>query len=582
MNYKIKVTDEGNNQVEVLKKITENHYRIEWTFTLKKDSNPIVLSEMYNDDCFVIVNWNAWVRAYSISKKELIYEKKFNGNISSSAALSKDNTELFTAYRCKDGNFLDVISLTDFSTEKSILLPDDLNPGFLACGPGETVLFYKSDVDFGEKASHGYYTVNLISEKISYTEMEYPQLDEFETAAPVISLKHNIGAMPLWDVEIKMDSNNEPLFIMKIMLFDLNSFKIIKSIPVREFRVEELSCRESASEETAEALLKKAGSSSNGLLSKFFQKTSSDEDNIDLDEYYESMVEFISGNLYSIFFYDEKSFWVSFRGGIVRRVGFDGSLSPLFKTVSLPDFSNEQMQTPDEILKTFHSHIGSVDNKRVILQAHNELYQMDINESELTSKEAVIEKALSEKKKEHVEISENDKKKIEDKDATIINVKNIKSNTGLLEALDQIVELTADIDEIKSGHLLIFKVSDGEKELPEEEFFKKAVSIKGAANKIIKIIDNFTTYKEASRLYYNEETTALAYAVYYLTKSDPQYIDYAIKYLSVIDAEHDFFNGNMLLPMLFEKYSESHGSYLKEELSKLEDGQLWLEGYEDE
>ena len=67
MKYLIETKQDGGNHVQVLKKHKENHYILAWTFALKGDSEPIVLAEMYNDDCFVIGNWKVICKTYCSS-----------------------------------------------------------------------------------------------------------------------------------------------------------------------------------------------------------------------------------------------------------------------------------------------------------------------------------------------------------------------------------------------------------------------------------------------------------------------------------------------------------------------------------
>ncbi len=55
-----------------------------------------------------------------------------------------------------------------------------------------------------------------------------------------------------------------------------------------------------------------------------------------------------------------------------------------------------------------------------------------------------------------------------------------------------------------------------------------------------------------------------------------------MRYLRVIDYEHDVFNRESLTPLLEEKYSKEYGIQIIEKLSKLDldVGEYWLESYE--
>jgi hypothetical protein len=159
MKYLIQTINNGDNQVNVLKKLAENSYSLEWSFTLKKDSEPIILSEMFNKDCFVIANWNAWIRIYSISKKELLFEKKYNASLSSKAIIPDDKTKLYIAYETKDDYkpFIEVISLINFSILTIIELPKGFKINYFVGGSDNKLLFYYLNRNISDNTwEHGY------------------------------------------------------------------------------------------------------------------------------------------------------------------------------------------------------------------------------------------------------------------------------------------------------------------------------------------------------------------------------------------------------------------------------------------
>ncbi len=560
MEYLIKTIRDGNNQVNVLKKLVENTYSLEWTFPLKKDSEPIILSEMFNKDCFVIANWNAWIRIYSISKKELLFEKIYNGSLNSKAKVSIDKTKLYIAYETKDDykSFIEVISLIDFSILTVIELPERFKIGHFTLGTTNKLLFYYLNKDFSDNTwEHGYNVINEQSKTLTNFKMDYAQWDKFETKAPVISTKHNLGIMPLWhDIEIEKDKEGNQLFVFKIMLFELTNFKVIKTIAVRTFPTQQLGYYEQTSEE---------------LAKKFRLDDKQDED------YKEAIYSFIDENLNSIFFDNHNnSFWLCFRGGIVRNVTFDGKLSPLFVTISMAGSSAKGAFN----FPGFHSEIDLIESNTIVLKEHNDSYLMNFTENEILSDKAIIEKEIIKKESIKIISSEKDKRAIEEANIVVINVPDLKNKKSYLNALDEIIQLTKNIDDIKSGHLLRFRIKDKEIFEEDEVFFEKAIKVEGAAEKIAQIISNFTKYKHAGRLYADQETTSLAHAMYNLAASNAKYIEKAIEYLSVIDYEHDVFNGNLIY-LLREKYHAEFGKQIIKGLSKLIDGELWLEIYEE-
>ena len=123
---------------------------------------------MFNKDCFVVANGEekAWARIYSISKKELIFEKNYSGIDDFKALISKDKTKMYIAYTLETDScylsFVEIISLIDFSVIKTIELPEHYYIKCFALGSNNRLLFYYVIED---PHSHGYDVINEITEK---------------------------------------------------------------------------------------------------------------------------------------------------------------------------------------------------------------------------------------------------------------------------------------------------------------------------------------------------------------------------------------------------------------------------------
>jgi len=460
MNYLIRTTRDGDNQVKVLKKIAENTYNLEWTFTLKGDDEPIILSERFNEDGFIIANWNAWVRIYNISKKELIFEKKCNGDMDSTVIISDDKTKLYIAYSTVDNEpFVEIISLLDFSTLKIHKLPIFFNIQYFTLGHNNKLMFYDTDENRKDNTwTHAYNILNEKARKIENFPMEYPQWAKFNEKPPVISTKHNVGIMPLWDnIEVKKEDVNNPLFVFKVMLFNLTDFKVEKIISVRDFTKQQLSNYETTCDEHAEI---------------FQTKNKENED-------YKEAVEDFMEQLSSIFFDKvSDSFWVCFRDGIRKNITLNGKLLPL------------------------------------------------------------IEKKLTKEEPIKIVTSKKDDLALEEENKVVIEVSDLNQERSYLDALDKMIKLTQNIDAIKSGHLLIFRVKDKENYEEEISFFKKAIKVEGAAEKIEAIVTNFINYKE-EYLWLNDETPAITYAILALVRKDKKWIPNYIDFLRCCDLDHE-------------------------------------------
>ncbi|CAM1340973.1 hypothetical protein [Tenacibaculum amylolyticum] len=548
MKYLIETKRDGGNHVQVLKKHKENHYTLAWTFALKGDSAPIVLAEMYNDDCFVIGNWNGWIRIYSISKKELIFEKNYEGKINTRAQISEDKTKLYVSVGRT--MTMEIISLIDFSILKTIELSEYVESQFFTLINEEKIIYYEPD---SYDDTHGFYVLNPVSEELKFFPVKYPQWDDLEPFNPVINVQQNVGVMPLTDdIEIKKNEEGVSVFVLKIMVFDLDTFEITNIIPIRELSVEHLGYKENDNEKIAEEL-----------------KTKEDE-----EEYQEAVAKLINDHIYSIVFDDNGSLWISFRGGIVRNVTLEGTLSPLLATESLNDNDSGVFKHP-----YFHSRIYKVKEDTIILREHSETYKMPYSKEELKSTQKVIAKKVMSTKPYEIIISTEEEQVIEEHKMVVVDVSDVDLELSYIAALDEIIKLTTAIDDIRSGHVLQFRVKNSNGVEDDEVFFNKAIQVKGGEERIVKIIENFVAYKDSARLYSDYEVTALAHAMYALADTSEKHIDLAIQYLGAIDFDHDVFNRESLLQLLKEKYHKEYGDQIVEKLSQLEFGESWVEDY---
>ncbi len=129
----------------------------------------------------------------------------------------------------------------------------------------------------------------------------------------------------------------------------------------------------------------------------------------------------------------------------------------------------------------------------------------------------------------------------------MVEVENLQSKEGILQSLDEIINRTINFNEIVNSGRVRFVFKDKkDRFLNEQLFFKYAVEV--GADKIATIIEKFVASENPEDLYWDEETTAFGFAALELGLYDKKYIDTVLKYLSVIDMEHDVFNRGELIP----------------------------------
>lgn len=557
----LKVELEGINQVSVLKKSGSGPAEVVWTFPLVGDDEPIILQQFFTATRFVVINWDGWIRAFDVDSREKIFDRKMNGSIDSRALLSLDKQRLYSVNRTDEGDLFSVFSLSDFKEEVSHLLPNNTYSRYLQIRRDGMLLMYYEDYERtseGKKWTHGYHVLDPETLDVRRFEMQYPQRAQFEAKAPVVDSSRNIGVMPCWaNVEVKRSAAGESLFVYKVITFDLDTFKLRDIIAVREYSVSHLGCYESECQEMADSF-------NAGIV---------DED------YEEALATFCQDLNTIIFETNEDAFWLCWRGGIVRKVGFDGSLSSLLVASSIPGSS---IKDPFEH-KMFHTSMSKIEPDGIILEEHNDRYKMPLQDVDLSAKTAFIPIALQKAEEDAsvLTVSDELEQQIKERGKVVIAVEDLTIEKGFYDALRQMVALTEDIDAIGCGDQLAFFVKDNNgTAMDDQQFFKAAISYPEAAEKIKCIIKNFVNYPKAARLYINAEETALCYAVYELACLGPEYFPTIFRYLSVIDEDHDVFSAETLLPFLMETYADTeHQNTIESELRKVSNG-WWLEGLE--
>lgn len=552
--HEIIIEQDGINHVKVLKPAVNNSKQLIRSFSLHGDNEPIIFKEFYTASKFVIINWNGWLRAYDLETQERIFETQLGGSVDTRAVFSPDKTMLYVAYNKDYNPMLAAFPLADLSKATVRELPENVYSGHLQMRRDGRLLMYFNNEEYtsGEDEwIHGYMVYDPYTSHFERFEMPYAQRDAFEAKAPVIHVDKNIGVMPYWgDLEIEKSEMGGPLFIYKIMVFDLNDFNIQQILPVRAFSASQLACYESECDEMAE----------------IFQERTSES------EYDEAFISFCH-ELYSIVFdKNDDAVWLCWRGGIVRKVGLDGTVSPLLVTTAVQGENNQEFSF-------FHAFLKHLEDGFLILE-EGKKYKMPLADVDLTSDKEYIPVTLSVLDEKIITSDPATEEQFQaEKGKVVIVVDDLNQAESLLHALDQMAILIEDIPALGYGDKLAFLVKDtAGLTMDDCKFFKNAQPIPGAPEKIKKVVDNFIRYERADRLYIDSEETALCYAVYELASSSPAYIETALRYLSVIDEDHDVFNTETLIPMLMEVYKGTeHEAVIREGILKVSNG-WWAEG----
>lgn len=528
--YKIIIERESVNHVKVFKHNGEG-YTNDWNFLLKGDDEPIVFSEFFSETKFILINWNGWIRVYDADSSETLFDKKLDGDTDAKAVFSLDKKQLYVVYvNDSSQTILTIVSLDSFAIQTK-----ELNVKYgnnLAIRKDGNLLLYKHDykrIDDQKIYEHFYSVLDMTCFEVEKFELPFAPPYSYNEFIPVVDFENNTVIMPAYaDVPSKTTESGEMVFEYRIVLFDANTFEVLKVLSVRDFQKNQLSYYPNDGDRITELFL-------NPERNKKYR----DEQR----EFYDNLntIKLVANGM-----------WLCFRGGILRKVHTDFTVSPLLVTASLRNSSDGMFQYP-----YFHSHLYQIDEKSIVLAEALDFYISDM--PSLVNVDSKIPIALAfvpATQEEIYKMSYTAEQEIELEyhDFFPIEVTDLSTHTGLEEALFQIENIVSDLEAAGVGSVLkfIFKDASGNT-IHEPYFFEKTTPQAPAI--VQKLIEKLIQNSKLKYVYRNAEETALCYAVYELAKQDESYLTTIIKYLSAIDMDHDVFNRENLLPLLEEKYT---------------------------
>lgn len=509
--YKILIEQEGVNHVKVFK-AAGNSFVNDWNFPLPGDDEPIIFKEFYTESRFAIINWDGWIRLFDASFQTTLVDHKLNGKSNSSAVFSLDKSMLYVAYTDDSRNHhLAILNLHNYEIV-TLALPDVYKNSMEIRKDG-CLLFYKHDwerIEDKKVFKHFYSVLDLEAQKLNQFELAFAPQFSFGEFKPVIDIENNRAIMPLYDdVPHKKNASGEIVFEYRIAFFDLDTFDITHALSVRDFPKNQLGYYENDGEE----------------MTELFLGANRDKD------YREMQREFFE-NLNTIKIVED-GMWLCWRGGILRKIDSDFNLSPLLVTDTRPNNSAKGLFQHTN----FHSHLYHIDDTTIVLAEHRDLCKSPMPEINVIDIETPIALNFEETSLDelyNLTYSKENLKEIELRDSIQINVTDLSTKAGIIDALTQIETIVSDLKAAGIGNTLILLFNDAkETTLQEPEFFAKAAAI--APELIHTILEKVMANNSIRFIYRNEEEAVLCHAVSELAKKGEAYLDTIIKYLSAID-----------------------------------------------
>lgn len=532
--YKIVVENDGVNHVRVIE-AKGDAWANYWHFPLKGDNEPIIISEFFNQSQFVLINRCGWIRAWDADSKELLLDFKLNGKINSSAVLALDESKVYISFQHTDSKYYMATCMLDTFVINMKELPANLGDTIQIRNDGN-LLFYKHDVNYVNNVyTHGYTVIDVVSNSIQQFDLPYAPQFSFDNFKPVIHLERNICIVPIYDqVFSKQNDDGEPVFEFKIALIDLTTFQVLNELSVRDFSISQFAGYESECQDMVNAF-----SSAN-----------------DRKQYLDAVKKFYS-NLTSIQVTVD-GFWLCWRGGILRKVYNDNTMSPILVTSKI---SNSTLE--GTFAHTFfHPSIYQISQSEIVLEEEPYFYQTSLPEFDALGSKEVITLELQKKTKEEIWNLSNlkkNKKEISKRNLLQINVNNLSTEQSFIVALIQIETMVAALESFGIDKTLVFVVKDSKGNvLLEPEFFSEAIKYEKAPEHLKAIVKKISQSPKIKYLHRSEEETALCYAVLELARLGEPFLTTVLDYLAKIDLGHDVFNREFVIPVLEQLFEKEY------------------------
>jgi len=542
--FKLKLELDGNNFISVLKHEKGNEYSLHWRIALGNDK-PIVLLNFYEEKKFVVVDWTAHVWVFDIEKKEELYNNKFSKEITGKGALSDDKKQLYLCYSEEEAHVA-ILSLEDFSIHRDMEYPDI---GYVYHFEKYRDKFLLYSCTKWDGWSHEYSIIDIETGAFSQQKLPHPQFDDSDRKRPILDEKNEKLIMPYWgEIEYRKDVNDQPVFMYRMMILDMKTFELEKIISVREFPVDQIDSMERYRLEAVE-----------GMLSN------------EREEDYQEGLGILMRKVDSVVLAEDgNSFWIFWRGAIVRRVDYDGNLSPLYvaKTNSGEVFKHDfPFSMLDELREDGILFRRDRDNTWLPIE--------NMNQMGATVQDFIAIEMLEVPENYQVIITKS-KEDAEDEAEQIYNlipITSIKNKKSVLGALDYM--LRNDWKQV--GHYLAFLFKSKKKSISEKEFFKQIWEIDGALDRMEKIAKKALKYGVKNRWGGDNDQATLFNLFLCLCAADPKYNQLGFQFADDMDRDHD----NWSCEQILEALSNSMGvAAYKKELENWEDLVSFIEYHE--
>ena len=525
------ITPGGCGYVELWQTGGDQSGTLVWKFMPRKNNPALILVRIINGQHLITVDEAARVGVYDIADRQEIASKEFHSRVPAGAVLEQTEGLLLLALQAaQDSNrSLLVIDPRTLEIHNRVQLPDNILLTGLKVSHDEEVVFYFPTGSISSPdVRDGLLRVNFrYNTRLSQYFSSSPT-GRFSVPPMAVCPDRNVGIRPCYErIEIIQEAG-EKRYLAKAILFELDTCKVIRKITLREFQPGHVF--EDDDPDTALSYLEAPAAS---------------EEQIEVrDEFLERIDSFA-------FCHGEDAFWVGFQHGTIRKISLAGDyLSPLIGHPGDPACTPEDIFHPTG----FDNPVSITDGNRITFGVPSVTF--DPSKLDLQSDSELIILSPAEILAPFIDTGPESEKQFS---WTIVWMDNPEDESSFQTALEQLVHLTGNIDEIRDGNLLRFKFCSRQGDLSEEEFFNITGGISGSLPAMNRFIQHLCDFEDS--LWYDSELPAGFYAIRTLVLADENQLRLLGNYLgSVVSGKYEGNTISLLVNDVINRYGLTHST----------------------
>ncbi len=522
----IKITPGFCGYIQVYRHTSDSNYDLCWEIMPKTNNPAIECAEVIHSATLLSIDKQASICFFDLDKKTELERIELKAAQLWGAVVNESKTTGVLAYSlAKDSHVK--ISRLDLKSKRILETHDCLNINrlnTLTSYEGSQVIAYiPAGGSNKPDGRDGFARIDMDTGRTKQVGLSPSPGGSFPDSPVVFCPDLKIGIRPSYDnIEIKTGDEGK-LYVAKIALFDLETGKTTRLIAVRDFLAEDVFEDDDP-----------------GYALSCFELSPL------ADEYRDVKDEFMERFEMLAYSRKDRAVWITFQHGLLRKLSLDSQeKSPLivhpgdhsYKTSNphhRTGFNTPLRLSPDESHLTFGS-------PPVTIETRNSDFESDEKFIEIRRRHCVCS-GQGDSATGFMDFSWNR-----------LDIESTERVELLQDTLEQLVQLSKEVDIIRDGHLLRFQFICRDQTVSEDSFFRMAAEHPHLRDAIKKYLKNLILFDKP--LWYDGEIPAAFFAIRALILVDKAYLPILVSYLgALVDSQNEKEEPGLLIDQVIEKY----------------------------